>query len=216
MRRSIRSTTKRSCARSTRSRPRSRTTSSRSSSTSPRRCSLGWSATSRSSYGTTKEEMQETFSGILIDLANHVPADIDLHVPLLLRRLQPQARGRADRHGRHGRVRQPAVGAEIKRPIQLIHMPVPRDRADDAYFEPLKRLKLQPETELCLGLVHYTDGVAGTQRRLATAKKYAKRFLDRDRMRIRPARSGDAAGAAAHPRRGGEGRLTRAIAPASW
>ena len=26
----------------------------------------------------------------------------------------------------------------VKRPIQLIHMPVPRDRADDAYFEPLR------------------------------------------------------------------------------
>ena len=26
----------------------------------------------------------------------------------------------------------------IKRPIDLIHMPVPRNRADDAYFEPLK------------------------------------------------------------------------------
>ena len=32
-------------------------------------------------------------------------------VPLLLRRRRPQACGRADRHGRHGGVRQPAVGA---------------------------------------------------------------------------------------------------------
>jgi hypothetical protein len=55
-------------------------------------------------------------------------------------------------------------------------MPVPRNRTDDAYFEPLKRLVLSPETELCLGLVHYTDGVAGTKQRLATAKKYASNF----------------------------------------
>jgi hypothetical protein len=40
----------------------------------------------------------------------------------------------------------------------------------------LKRLTLRPETELCLGLVHYTDGVDGTKRRLATAKKYAEKF----------------------------------------
>jgi hypothetical protein len=55
-------------------------------------------------------------------------------------------------------------------------MPVPRNRADDAYFEPLKALTLRPETELCLGLVHYTDGVEGTKQRLATAKKYAERL----------------------------------------
>jgi hypothetical protein len=55
-------------------------------------------------------------------------------------------------------------------------MPVPRNRADDAYFAPLDRLALRPETELCLGLVHYTDGVDGTKTRLATAKKYATQF----------------------------------------
>ena len=31
-----------------------------------------------SSYGRTKEETQETFSNILIDLGNHVPSSIDL------------------------------------------------------------------------------------------------------------------------------------------
>jgi hypothetical protein len=68
------------------------------------------------------------------------------------------------------------VARDIARPIQLVHMPVPRNRADDAYFEPLRRLRLRPETELCLGLVHHTDGVAGTTRRLATARKYAAAF----------------------------------------
>jgi hypothetical protein len=55
-------------------------------------------------------------------------------------------------------------------------MPVPRDRNDDAYFAPLSDLKLKPETELSLGLVHYTDGVAGTRRRLMTAERRAKGF----------------------------------------
>ena len=68
------------------------------------------------------------------------------------------------------------VCRQIARPIQLIHMPVPRNRADDAYFEPLRRLELRPETELCLGLVHHTDGVEGTKRRLATARKYVTDF----------------------------------------
>jgi hypothetical protein len=55
-------------------------------------------------------------------------------------------------------------------------MPVPRNRSDGAYFEPLRRLELMPQTELCLGLVHYTDGVEGSKRRLSTAKRYVSDF----------------------------------------
>jgi hypothetical protein len=64
----------------------------------------------------------------------------------------------------------------MARPIELIHMPVPRARSDEAYFTPLKALRLKPQTELCLGLVHNTDGVAGTRRRLATAEKFVTDF----------------------------------------
>jgi hypothetical protein len=68
------------------------------------------------------------------------------------------------------------LNALVKRPINLIHMPVPRDRSDDAYFAPLKNLKLQPETQLALGLVHHTGGLDGTARRMTTARKYAPDF----------------------------------------
>jgi hypothetical protein len=63
------------------------------------------------------------------------------------------------------------------RPVQLFHMPVPRDRADDAYFAPLEALRLAPESRLSLGLVHYSDGVAGARRRLAAAGTHAHDFL---------------------------------------
>ena len=43
-------------------------------------------------------------------------------------------------------------------------------------MERLGRHKTKPQTELCLGLVHYTDGVDGSKRRLATARKYATNF----------------------------------------
>ena len=56
------------------------------------------------------------------------------------------------------------------------HVPVPCGRDDDAYFEPLKDLHLQPETELYLGLVHYTDGVDSTRRRMATAQRHIEAF----------------------------------------
>jgi hypothetical protein len=60
----------------------------------------------------------------------------------------------------------------VKRPINLIHMPVPRDRNDDAYFEPLKDLKLAPQTQIALGLVHLTGGLDGIKHRMATARRY--------------------------------------------
>ena len=68
------------------------------------------------------------------------------------------------------------VSRDVKRTIELIHMPVPKDRDDDAYFQPLNQLTLRPETKLCLGIVHYTDGVEGTERRLRTANRYASGF----------------------------------------
>ena len=128
-----------------------------------------------SSYGATKAETQRRFSDILVDLARHVPPGIDL--------LFHFCYGDAN----HKHVVEPTdmgdmvdmanrLTAQIERPIQLIHMPVPRDRSDDAYFAPLRRLSLKPETELCLGLVHFTDGLAGTQRRIATAEKYHSGF----------------------------------------
>ena len=129
----------------------------------------------RSSYGASKEETQHTFARILIGLANHVPDDIELLFHFCY----------GDSNHKH--VVEPTDMADmvamanrltdgIKRPIQLIHMPVPRDRSDDAYFAPLEDLRLAPATQLCLGLVHHTDGVPGTKKRLAAAEKLVKDF----------------------------------------
>ncbi|MDG2034545.1 MAG: hypothetical protein P8J29_11445 [Rhodospirillales bacterium] len=63
-----------------------------------------------------------------------------------------------------------------KRSIEWIHMPVPRDRNDKGYFEALSKLKLAPETELILGLVHHTGGIEGTRQRIETATQYIKDF----------------------------------------
>jgi len=126
-------------------------------------------------YGKTRPEMLTAFSRILTDLANRVPGDIELMFHFCY----------GDSNHKH--VVEPVdmadmvdvanrLCADIRRKIQLIHMPVPRDRGDDGYFAPLARLHLKPETELCIGLVHYTDGVAGTRKRLAVAERYAKDF----------------------------------------
>lgn len=68
------------------------------------------------------------------------------------------------------------VFAALGRPINFIHMPVPRDRSDDAYFAPLRQLRLQPQTEFFLGLVHDEDGVDGALTRARTAHKFVSHF----------------------------------------
>src|SRR5262245_43431842 len=126
-------------------------------------------------YGTTRAEMLKSFSAILTDLADHVPPDVELLFHFCY----------GDSNHRH--VVEPVdmgdmvdlanrLCTDIKRSVQLIHMPVPRDRSDDGYFEPLAGLKLKPETELSLGLVHFTDGVAGTRKRVATAERHVTAF----------------------------------------
>jgi hypothetical protein len=69
-----------------------------------------------------------------------------------------------------------AISEDSPRPIQWIHMPVPKERDDSAYFAPLKNLKLRPETRLFLGLVHPGDGIEGTRRRMAMAARFVKEF----------------------------------------
>lgn len=68
------------------------------------------------------------------------------------------------------------LNAGVKRLINWIHMPVPRDRNDDAYFEPLKRLDVNSSTEIFIGLIHLTDGIDGTRKRIATAQKFIPNF----------------------------------------
>lgn len=69
-----------------------------------------------------------------------------------------------------------AVFSNLTRPLSWLHMPVPKSRDDDGYFAPLKDLRLPPDTEFYLGLVHLSDGLAGATRRMAAAKRYAPYF----------------------------------------
>ena len=65
-----------------------------------------------------------------------------------------------------------AIVAAVRRPIHFFHMPVPKDRTDDAYFAPLRQLHLGRQTDLYLGLIHHNDA-AGDMGRLAAARRHA-------------------------------------------
>jgi hypothetical protein len=69
-----------------------------------------------------------------------------------------------------------AVAAAAQRPVDWMHMPVPHARDDAAYFAPLADLKIDPETELFLGLVHMSDGIEGARRRVAAARTVRAEF----------------------------------------
>jgi hypothetical protein len=69
-----------------------------------------------------------------------------------------------------------AVAERLTRPVDWVHLPVPRDRDDDAYFAPLTGLSLAARTTLYLGLVHYGDGVEGALRRVRAAARSVEDF----------------------------------------
>ncbi|MBF6090320.1 hypothetical protein [Nocardia cyriacigeorgica] len=68
------------------------------------------------------------------------------------------------------------IASGATRPVEWIHLPVPRNRADAEYFAPLADLRLAPSTTLYLGLVHAGDGFAGGRRRIEAARAVVRHF----------------------------------------
>jgi hypothetical protein len=69
-----------------------------------------------------------------------------------------------------------ALGDRLERPLNWIHMPVPETRDDDGWFSPMRELRLRPETELYLGLLHPVDRDEGALRRIAAARRHVPHF----------------------------------------
>jgi hypothetical protein len=62
------------------------------------------------------------------------------------------------------------------RPVTWVHLPVPIERDDEAYFAPLESVEWPAATEVYLGLLHHEDGVDGALRRAASASKFVTGF----------------------------------------
>ena len=69
-----------------------------------------------------------------------------------------------------------ALAGAITHPLAFIHLPVPINRTDDAFFKPFADLKVAKNTEVYLGVVHAADGASGTNRRISAASTYLKGF----------------------------------------
>jgi hypothetical protein len=61
------------------------------------------------------------------------------------------------------------IFARAMRPVDFIHLPVPRNRQDDSFFAPLRGLALPEDCELILGLIHEGDE-SGNRIRLEKAR----------------------------------------------
>jgi ubiquinone/menaquinone biosynthesis C-methylase UbiE len=111
----------------------------------------------------------------LLRISRHVPPDVPLGYHLCYGDVQ------------HRHFKEPAdaarlvdlanaLAASLGRPLNWIHLPVPRERLDEAYYAPLRDLRLRAETELYLGLVHHTDGAEGSRRRMEVARRFVSGF----------------------------------------
>ena len=111
----------------------------------------------------------------LVRIGNRVPEDVELGFHLCYGDAGHQHFTQPTDAGILVRVAN-ALVAGLARPLNWLHLPVPRERDDEAFYAPLADLRLGDDTELYLGLVHRTDGMEGTQRRIAAASKVVPAF----------------------------------------
>ncbi|HKT17691.1 MAG TPA: hypothetical protein VJR47_06595 [Stellaceae bacterium] len=130
-----------------------------------------------SRFGRTREEMYDPLAERLARFGQAVPANVELLFHFCYGNSNGQHSVEPS-STRDAVIMANRVAARLGagRPVALIHLPVPIDRNDDDYFKPLRNLALPQTTQVALGLVHLKDGVEGTKRRIAVARRYLDRF----------------------------------------
>ena len=68
------------------------------------------------------------------------------------------------------------IAAATKRRIDFFHIPVPKDRTDEAYYAPLKEWKRPAGTKLYLGLLHHDDDAGDKNAHRRGAAKFIDDF----------------------------------------
>lgn len=121
------------------------------------------------------DQPREEFLGRMRRLCADIPADVEVGLHLCYgdfagrHFIEPKSAAKMVEFAN-------ALAKTVTHKLAYIHMPVPIGRTDDAFFMPLADLKLPAETVLYLGVVHASDGVAGTRARIAAAQRYVPNF----------------------------------------
>ena len=116
----------------------------------------------------------EAITAELARLGNAVPADVDMGYHLCYG-------SPADEHLVMPRdmalmvALATSVRGALARRIDFLHMPVPKDRVDAAYFKPLAELPRALAGSVYLGLIHYDDH-AGDRTRIGAARAFLPTF----------------------------------------
>ncbi|RII42903.1 hypothetical protein DWB68_05025 [Galactobacter valiniphilus] len=118
--------------------------------------------------GASPQQIAAAAAALALPLAASVPAGVQLGFHLCYGDVGEKHFVEPMTAGHLATVAQ-ALSDGAGRPVDWIHLPVPIERDDAAYFAPLARLTLQEGTRLFLGAVHHEDGVDGARRRLAAA-----------------------------------------------
>ena len=117
----------------------------------------------------------DTIAGLIAKAVDAVPRDVEVGMHLCYGNpggrhiIEPRDLGNAVKLAN-------AVAGKVQRQLTWVHMPVPIDRDDAAYFSPLRDLALDGATEFYLGLVHLGDGVEGGTRRINAATRVRSEF----------------------------------------
>lgn len=119
-------------------------------------------------------DLTSALVSLAVEAAAAVPDDVDLGFHLCYGDV-------AEKHFTEPSTTRHLVGVanalvrSLPREVAWIHLPVPIDRTDAAYFAPLADLRIG-HTDLHLGLVHHEDGVAGARARIEAAGAFVERF----------------------------------------
>jgi hypothetical protein len=131
---------------------------------------IQWDCTEPVAYDVADADARRQMLRRMTEFSRHVPEGVELGYHLCYGDWEHRHMREPDDAGGMVEIAN-ALAAAVTRPIDWLHMPVPRSRSDDAFYAPLKDLRLQSETRLFLGLVHYTDGLEGTRRRMQAADR---------------------------------------------
>jgi SAM-dependent methyltransferase len=106
----------------------------------------------------------------LIRISRAVPAEVELGFHFCHGHDEQEARRGHKDMGRMVEIAN-ALSASLDRPLNWVHMPLPRVGAEAAFLQPLRSLRLHAETELYLGALHAVDSNGETRRRIDAASE---------------------------------------------
>ena len=67
------------------------------------------------------------------------------------------------------------LASRLQRRLDFLHLPVPKDRTDREYFQPMEGLNLPDSASLILGIIHHDDA-EGDVARIAAAREFLPGF----------------------------------------